>query len=492
MNQEKEKFSLTNWEIVSVNPKDKNWTMKDYFCFWAVNTQSIISFSLIASLYILYNLNFFVVLTGTLFASVLIYLFSNFIGIPSQRHGIPFAVFLRTSLGYSGAKYFGLLRGIIGIFFFGVQTFFISKSIGYILRISLFNFHENIMEEDIFLLFFMGLNIIDWIALIFTFLFQYFLFKNGHHVVKILINFSGIFVYFGLVMFLIMVVSENYSEISNRLLEIAEYENVISKKNISPFIAVAGTMFAYFSILLVNFGDYSRYAKDESNLKKGNFTLIINILLFSFLTLFITLGADVIINKNLTTAERLLTNPTDIIGKIDNTYLTLISLLFILVASLSTNLIANYIPSQNALLNFLPKYLNLNTSGLIMIFIGIVIATFWLPVLSQVGILSIIDTIGAFFGPIAGLIIADYYFIKKGKIINKYFFSYNKNSEYIYSNGWNVKALYSIFIGFIFSASTIWNPNLNYMQSFMWIVGAVITLITYYLLATSIKKNESI
>ena len=73
--QEKEKFQLTNWEIVSVNPIDKNWTWTDYFCFWAINVQSIIGFSLITSLYILYDLNFFVVLAGSVLAAILIYFF---------------------------------------------------------------------------------------------------------------------------------------------------------------------------------------------------------------------------------------------------------------------------------------------------------------------------------------------------------------------------------------------------------------------------------
>ena len=61
--------------------------------------------------------------------------------------------------------------------------------------------------------------------------------------------------------------------------------------------------------------------------------------------------------------ERILTNPTDIIGKFDNTYLTVIGLLFILVASSSTNLISNYIPSQNSIINFFPKALNLKRYG---------------------------------------------------------------------------------------------------------------------------------
>ena len=124
MIQENEKFQLTNWEIVSVNPVDKNWDWKDFFCFWAINVQSIIGFSLVASLYIIYDLNFFIVFSGSLFASLLVYFFSNLIGNLSQKHGIPFVVFLRTSMGLSAAKYFGMLRGLIGIFFFWSSNIF--------------------------------------------------------------------------------------------------------------------------------------------------------------------------------------------------------------------------------------------------------------------------------------------------------------------------------------------------------------------------------
>ena len=103
---------------------------------------------------------------------------------------------------------------------------------------------------------------------------------------------------------------------------------------------------------------------------------------------------------------------------------------FIVVASLSTNLIANYIPSQNTLLNFAPKNLNLKSSGLLILLLGLLISVFWLPILSQIGILSFIDTIGSFFGPLFGLIVCDYYLIKKGNIINKDIFSSKPGSAY--------------------------------------------------------------
>ena len=484
MIQQNEKFQLTNWEIVSVNPADKNWDWKDFFCFWAVNIQSIIGFSLIASLYIVYDLNLFVVLSGSLFASLLVYFFSNLIGNLSQKHGVPFVVFLRTSMGLSAAKYFGMLRGLIGIFFFGVQTFFISKSIVYLIRITLFNIDPNLLDKEIFLSFFMALNLIDWFALIFTFWFQYLLFSKDQHLTKKLIKFSGIFVYFGLFLFLIMIISEYGAVVFNRFNQLIDTNIIFEKNSILQFISVAGTMFAFFSIVILNFGDFSRYAKNQKELNIGNLTLIFNLILFSLLSVLITLGADIILNSNLTEAGKLLTNPTDIIGKFNNTYLTIVALFFILVASMSTNLIANYIPSQNTLLNFLPNKLTLKSSGFIIFFISLFIAVFWLPLLSQIGILSFVDTIGAFFGPIFGLMICDYYLVKKKVIVNKDIFSSKPESSYMYSNGWHIKAVYSVLIGFLFSASTIWNIDLRFLQSYSWIIGAFMSYITYYLLAS--------
>jgi NCS1 family nucleobase:cation symporter-1 len=482
--QQKENFSLRNWEIVSVNPAEKNWTWKDLFCFWGNSVQNIIGFSLIASLYLVYDLNAIIVFIGTLAASLLIYFFSNLIGKPSQKHGLPFPVILRISMGVNGARYVALLRGLVGIFMFGVQTFFISKSIGYLLRIFLFKIDSNILNNEIFFTFFMGLDLIDGLSLLLTLLIQFLIFSNGINTNRLFINFSALFVYFGLILFLIIILSEHYNELLSSFKLSLNTDNAISRNNLLPLLTVTGTMFAYFSILIVNFGDFSRYVKNEKELNKGNLSLILNLLLFSFLSVFIVLGADIILVKNLIQVDKLLTNPTDIIGKFDNTFLTSIALIFILFATASTNLIANYIPSQNTLLNFLPKNLSLKSSGILIIFISFFVSLFWLPVLCQIGILSMIDTIGSFFGPIFGVIIADFYLIRDKKIINKDIFSSLSTSTYYYSNGWQIKGVYSILIGFIFSSSTIWNVNLNFLQSFSWIIGAFVSCLTYYLLAS--------
>ena len=156
MSQNKTNENIINWELVSVNPNSKNWNWKDLFCFWSVNVQSIIGFSLIASLYTIYSLNFFVVFLGTIIGSILIYFFSNLIGKPSQKYGLPFSTLLRSSLGFNGAKYFGFLRSLVGIFMFGIQTYFISKAISYLIRIAFFTIDNTFLDRDIFFNVFAG------------------------------------------------------------------------------------------------------------------------------------------------------------------------------------------------------------------------------------------------------------------------------------------------------------------------------------------------
>jgi NCS1 family nucleobase:cation symporter-1 len=482
MNQPKVKYSLSNWDLVTVNPNYKTWNWKDLFCFWGVNIQSIIAFSLIASLYIVYDLNTFVVFFGTILGSFLVYIFSNLIGKPSQKFGLPFAVLLRSSLGFKGAKYLGLIRALVGIFMFGVQTYILSKAFGFLIRILIFSIDSSLLSKDIFLFFLLGIDIIDWISFIFVIIFQTLMFSVGINFNKRLINYSAITVYAGMIIFFFGILLSDVKLTSQAFAELLDYENLIDNENIFALLSVAGAIFAYFSIIIVTFGDFSRYVKSESELKKGNLSLLINLIIFSFFSVFIVIGSDVFLNLRFLDLSSILTNPTDIVGKFDNTSITVIAIFFIIISSASTNLVANFIPSQYSLINFLPNSLNLKSASYIILIVSFLIGIFWVTVLSQIGILSFVDTFSSFFGPLFGVMIADYYLIKSQSISNKDIYSTDTSGIYYFSSGWHIKGLYSLLVGFIFSASTIWNPNLMFLQSFAWIMGAIISLITYYLL----------
>ena len=483
MNQPKVKYSLSNWDLVTVNPNYKTWDWKDLFCFWGVNVQSVIGFSLIASLYTIYSLNTFVVFFGTILGSFFVYLFCNLIGKPSQKFGLPFAVLLRSSLGFKGAKFFGLIRSLVGIFMFGIQTYFLSKAISYLIRILIFSIDKSLLENEILLTFLLGLNIIDWISFVIVISFQTLMFSVGIQFNKKLINISAITVYVGMILFFFVVFLSDVKITSKAFVDILDLSNFFDETNIAPLLTVAGTIFAYFSIIIISFGDFSRYIKDEKNLKKGNLSLIVNLVLFSFAAVFIVVGSDIFLNQKFEDINQIFTNPTDIIGKFDNLQITVVVLFFIIVASISTNLVANFIPSQYSLINFMPNSLTLKSSSYTISIIGFFVGIFWLTLLSQIGILSFIDTFASFFGPIVGVVIVDFYLIKEANLSNKDLYLSESKSIYYYSKGWHIKAVYSIFLGFIFSASTIWNMNMMFLQSYAWIIGLIISSVTYYLLA---------
>ena len=483
MSQQKSKKTLTNWDLVSVNPNNKDWDWKDLFCFWGVNIQSVIGFSLITSLYLIYDLNTFIVFFGTIIGSLLVYFFSNMIGKPSQKFGLPFIVMLRSSLGISGAKYFGLLRGLVGIFMFGIQTYFLSKAFGYLIRVTIFSIQPSLLDHEILLTFFLGLNIIDWSSIVISIILQTFLFSAGMIFNKKLIQISAVSIYLGMILFFFSVLLSDVKFTTDAFISSIKYNDFINLENLGPLATVVGTTFAYFSIIILSYGDFSRYVKNESELKKGNLSLILNLIIFSFFALFIVVGTDAFLKQNTESLSRILTNPTDIIGSLNNILVTSFVLILIIIASASTNLIANFIPSQYVMVNLAPSTLSIKKTSIIISVFGFLISIFWLTYISQIGILSFVDTFGAFFGPIFGLMVADFYFIKKGDLLNKDIYSLEINGAYFYTGGWHIKGVYSLILGFIFSSSTIWNSNLMFLQSYSWIIGAFISGFVYYLLA---------
>jgi NCS1 family nucleobase:cation symporter-1 len=385
-------------------------------------------------------------------------------------------------LGFNGAKYLGLLRALVGIFMFGVQTYIISKAFGYLIRILIFTIDSSLLSKDIFSFFLIGIDFIDWVSFSAVIIFQTLMFSVGINFNKRLINYSAITVYLGMIIFFFGVLLSDVKLTSQAFVELLDYKNLLYSENIFALLSVAGAIFTYFSIIIVSFGDFSRYVKNESELKKGNLSLIANLIIFSFFSVFIVIGSDVFLNLRFLDLSSILTNPTDIVGKFDNTSITVIAIFFIIISSASTNLVANFIPSQYSLINFLPNSLNLKSASYLILIASFLVGIFWLTVLSQIGVLSFVDTLSSFFGPLFGVMIADYYLINSKSISNKDIYSTEAKSIYYFSKGWHIKGLYSMLIGFIFSASSIWNPNLMFLQSFAWIIGAIISLITYYLL----------
>ena len=122
---------------------------------------------------------------------------------------------------------------------------------------------------------------------------QIYIFSKGMLYNRKIINFSAIAVYLAMLFFFIVILLSDVKLTIRTFLEIFNFDNFLNYENLFPIISIAGTIFAYFSIIIISFGDFSRYIKNERELKNGNLSLLFNLVIFSIFSVFIVLGSDI-------------------------------------------------------------------------------------------------------------------------------------------------------------------------------------------------------
>ena len=450
---------LYNSDLAPTPKEKKNWGWFEIFNVWANDVQSLFGYTLAASLFLTYGLNGWLVFFAIILAGCFIMWLVNLSGKPSVIHGIPYPVFARVSMGVFGANFPAMVRGVVAMFWYGAQTYFASTAVALLLK-SITGISGG--SE------FMGMTGIDWISFIFVAAFQIFLFWKGIDFIKKFLNFAGPAVYVIMIVLMIMIWNKAgaglLTEVGNILSGVGDYEG----GSISAFLAIFGTMVAYFAAVVINFGDFSRFVKNEKEMKKGNFWgLPGNIVLFSFIALIVTAGTVIVFGETLT-------NPTDIVAKVDNITLTIVAAFAFFAATIGINMVANFIPPAYDLANLMPSKIDFKLGGLITAIFGFIIGAFWVSFISQVGLFPFVNTLGAILAPVYGIMIVDYYIIKKQQIDVNDLFSSSSSGKYYYNNGWNKKAFIVWVIAGIFSVLTVWMPQLAFLGGFAWIIGVIL------------------
>ena len=243
---------------------------------------------------------------------------------------------------------------------------------------------------------------------------------------------------------------------------------------IKGFIAIVGTMVAYFAAVMINFSDFSRFAKDKKAMVRGNLAgLPFNMILFSALALLTTAGAAVVYGEKII-------NPTEIVGRTDSVILGVVAAITFFAATVGINLVANFIPAVNGIANLAPSRISFRKAGLITSAFALVIGGLWTSFISQVGIGGFVNTLGATLAPLYGIMIVDYYALRKQELNRDDLYDMEGGS-YHYGNGWNDHALVAFGIAAVFSVATVWVPFLGQLAGYAWIIGAVLGGAIYYM-----------
>ncbi|MBM22083.1 MAG: allantoin permease [Stappia sp.] len=462
--------SLYNEDLAPIPVSKRTWGWFEIFNVWANDVQSLFGYTLAASLFLTYGLNGWSVFAAILIAGFFVMWLVNMMGEPSVKYGIPFPVMARASMGVRGANFPAIVRAIVAIFWYGAQTYFASTAVALLI-------HALTGPAEADAAKFLGLTGVDWVAFLLVWVFQIWLFWNGIEWITRFLNWAGPFVY--LVMIVLAGViwykagSGLMSEMGNIFQGTSSYEG----SSFGAFMAIVGTMIAYFAAVVINYGDFSRFVRSQSEMKKGNLLgLPLNIAFFSLIALVVTAGTVAVFGESLT-------EPTDIIERVNSVPLTIVAALMFFAATVGINLVANFIPPAYDLANLMPSKINFRVGGLITSAFALVIGGLWVSTISQIGIFNFVNTLGAILAPVYGIMITDYYMIKGGKLDVEQLFSADESGLYYYDNGWNRTALIAFGLAGIFSVATVWVPALADLSGFAWVIGAVLGGGLYFVLA---------
>jgi len=478
---------LYNKDLAPTPSNKKNWGWFEIFNVWANDVQSLFGYTLAASLFIASGLNGWAVFLALILAGFFIMWLVNLSGKPSVKHGIPYPVFARVSMGVFGANFPAMARGLVAMFWYGAQTYAASTAVALLITAMTGNPGTEM---------FLGMTGVMWVSFIFVSVFQVYLFWQGIDLVRKFLNFAGPAVYVVMIILMISI----WSEVGGSLL--SEVGNIFSSGarsggfeglgSFGAFLAVFSIMVGYFAAVVINFGDFARFVKDEDEMKKGNlYGLVGNVIFFSFITLMITGGTIALFGEHIA-------QPTDMVAKVDNTLLTVVAAFAFFAATVGINMVANFIPPAYDLANLIPSKINFRIGGLITAAFGFVIGGLWVSVITKMGMFPFVNTLGAILAPVFGIMITDYYIIKKQQLNVDALFN-EGSGKYWYNNGFNLKAMVAWILSGYVAIGSVWPnilpgglgdffANLGGGGGYAWMIGAALGAVVHLAISSGSKK----
>lgn len=242
-------------------------------------------------------------------------------------------------------------------------------------------------------------------------------------------------------------------------------------------------MVGFWATMSLSIADITRYSSSQSDQVKGQFIgLPGTMMLYSFVGIFVTCAA-VINFDDILIASDAPWDPISLLAKFDNPWVVVISQLFMIIATLSTNIAANVIAPANAFSNILPKQVSFKRGGTITGIVGILICP-WL-LLNEIQ--SLLIDISAILGPVLAILVCDYFIIRKKEI--KLAELYKENGIYSFGgSGFNMPAIVTLLIGAFIAIGGKWIHFMSPLYSISWFSGFIVSFVLYILLMKFSKK----
>ncbi len=476
----RENTSLINEDLAPVPQGKRTWGTWNYAALWISMSLCIPTYMLASSL-IGGGMNWWQAI-GTIFLGntiVLIPMILN--GHAGAKYGIPFPVFARSSFGTKGANIPAMLRAIVACGWFGIQTWIGGESIYNLIRAWNPSLPEidtqSLFPQAIPLLCFFGFWLLNMLVV-----------YLGVESIRKLLVFKALFLPIAALALLFWAI-----DAANGLGPILDQPSQLSGAAFWNYFFPALTgMVGFWATLSLNIPDFTRYAKSQKAQVSGQaIGLPSSMTLFAFIGVVVTSATAIVYGQTEWDIVKLA-------GKFENKLVVSFAMIGIVISTLATNIAANIVSPANDFSNLSPTKISFKIGGYITGIIGILIFPWKLIATPDGYIFTWLIAYSSLLGPVGGIMIADYYFIRKKILVAEDL--YKQTGVYSYSNGLNNKAIIALFAGILpnlpgflvaikviaLGTVPLWLSNL---YNYAWFVGFFLSGIVYILLMRSDKLS---
>jgi NCS1 family nucleobase:cation symporter-1 len=414
--------------------KQRFWGWYQVFCMWMADVHSVGGYLFAGSLFAL-GIAAWQVLVCLLVGIVFVMFLTNLVAKPGVDLGVPYPVVCRLSFGVFGANIAAVIRGVIAIAWYGIQTYVASRAL--IVVILKFFPQYAVYEQSSFL----GLSYLGWFAFLVMWICQFLVFclagwivyKAGWHNISFTladVKYSGWGAFWQMCVATALVVS-------------------------------------YFSGPMVNFSDFSRFAKDMKSVHIGNFLgQPVNFLAFSLVTVITTSGT-------LTVFGEFIGDPVELVARIDSTTAAVLGAATFLIATIGINIVANFVSPAFDFSNVAPQRITFIRGGMIAA-VGSVAVMPWHLFNSPEIIHYTLDTLGAAIGPLYGILVTDYHILRHEHLFVDDLYNDRPDGHYWYRGGVNPHAVWALIVGALVGMLFVFVPALHGLAAFSWFIGVLV------------------
>jgi NCS1 family nucleobase:cation symporter-1 len=242
-------------------------------------------------------------------------------------------------------------------------------------------------------------------------------------------------------------------------------------------------MVGFWATVALNIPDFTRYAKSQKAQMVGQaLGLPTAMTLYSFIGVAVTSASVVLFGEAIW-------DPVALLGRFNEPVVASIALVALLIATLNTNVAANVVSPSNDFSNLNPRLISFRTGGLITGVIGILMMPWKLLTDFNSYIFGWLVGYSGLLGPIAGIMIADY-FLVRGRVLNADAL-YRRSGIYEYSHGFNYRGLAALALGVAVALVGLLIPSLRWLYDYAWFVGFLVSAVVYTMLMGKAPQNES-